>query len=82
MIIHYITKRPKEIVISNDLENNFIEYDNIDYWIEDLQSIKVDESILLDSNGWLSDQYLASAMQILYVENYNYWDMNNIHMQS
>ncbi len=55
-------------MISNDLENNFIEYDNIDYWIEDLQSIKVDESILLDSNRWIIDQYLASAMQILYVE--------------
>jgi hypothetical protein len=55
-------------VISNDLENKSNEYDNIDYWIEDLQSIKVDESILLDSNKWLSDQYLGSAMQILYVE--------------
>jgi hypothetical protein len=55
-------------VISNDLENNSNEYDNIDYWIEDLQSIKVDESIFLDSNRWLSDQYLRSVMQILYVE--------------
>jgi hypothetical protein len=58
----------KNIVISNDLENDSNEYDNIDYWIEDLQSIEVDESILLHSNGWLSDQYLGSAMQILYVE--------------
>ncbi len=42
--------------------------DNIDYWIEDLQLTKVYENILLDSNGWLSDQHLGSAMQILYVE--------------
>jgi hypothetical protein len=68
MIIYCITKKPKKIVISNYLENDSNEYDNIDYWIEDLQSIEVDESILLDSNGWLSDQYLGSAMQILYVE--------------
>jgi hypothetical protein len=56
-------------VISNDLENNSNECDNIDYWIKDLQSIKVDESsILLDLNRWLSGQYLGSPMQILYVE--------------
>jgi hypothetical protein len=42
--------------------------DNIDYWIEDLQLTKVYENILLDSNGWLSDQHLGSATQILYVE--------------
>jgi hypothetical protein len=55
-------------VISSDLENDFSEYDNIDYWIEDLQLIKVDENILFDSNGRLSDQHLGSAMQILYVK--------------
>jgi hypothetical protein len=52
------------MIFKNDSNEN----DNIDYWIEDLQSIKVDESILLDLNGWLSDQYLGSVMQILYVE--------------
>ncbi len=42
-------------MISSDLENDSNEYDNIDYWIEDLQLTKVDENILLDPNGWLSD---------------------------
>jgi hypothetical protein len=68
MIIYYIIKKPKKIAVSNHLKNNSNEYDNIDYWIENLQPIKVDESILLDSNGWFSDQYLKSSMQILYVE--------------
>jgi hypothetical protein len=68
MIIYYITKKPKKFAISNDLENDSNEHDNIDYWIEYLQSIKVDESFLLDSNMWLSDQCLGSAMQILYVD--------------
>ncbi len=43
-------------------------HDNIDYWIENLQLIKVYENILLDPNGWLSDQHLGSVTQILYVE--------------
>jgi hypothetical protein len=68
MIIYHITKKPRQIVISNDLKNDSNAYDNNDYWIEDLQSIKVDKSIVLDSNRWLSDQYLRSAMQILCVE--------------
>ncbi len=43
-------------------KNDSSEYDNIDYWIEDLQLTKVDENILLDLNGWLSDQHLRNAM--------------------
>ncbi len=31
-------------------KNNSNEYDNNNYWIEDLQLIKVDENILLDPN--------------------------------
>jgi hypothetical protein len=50
--------KKKKKTISSDLENNFNEYDNIDYWIQDLQLTKVDENILLDLNGWLSDQHL------------------------
>jgi hypothetical protein len=59
-----------KIPIANDLENNYSEYDNIDYWIEDLQLIKIDDNILLDSNIWLSDRHLTCVMQILYVEGY------------
>jgi len=59
-----------KIPIANDLENDYSEYDNIDYWIEDLQLIKVDDNILLDSNIWLSDRHLTCVMQILYVEGY------------
>ncbi len=55
-------------VISSDSKNDANKYDNIDYWIEDLQLTKVDENILLESNRWLNDQHLGSAMQILYVE--------------
>jgi hypothetical protein len=35
-------------MISSDLENDFNEYDNVEYWIENLQLTKVDENILLD----------------------------------
>jgi hypothetical protein len=58
----------KNNAISSDLENDSNEYDNIDYWIENLQLINVNESILFDSNEWLNDQHLESVMQILYVE--------------
>jgi hypothetical protein len=58
----------KKIAISSDLKNEFSEYDNINYWIENLQLTKVNGNILLDLNGWLSDQHLGRAMQILYVE--------------
>jgi hypothetical protein len=69
MIIYYITKKPKKIiVISSDSKNDSNEYDNIDYWIEDLQLTKVDENILLEPNRWLNDQHLRNVMQILYVE--------------
>jgi hypothetical protein len=69
MIIYYITKKPKKIiVISSDSKNDSNEYDNIYYWIEDLQLTKVDENILLVLNRWLNDLHLKSVMQILYVE--------------
>ncbi len=55
-------------MISSGSKNDFNEYDNIDYWIEDLQLTKVDENILLEPNIWLNDQHLRSVMQILYVE--------------
>ncbi len=56
------------MAISSDLENDSSKYDNIDYGIEDLQLTKVYENIFHNLNGWLSDQHLGSAMQILYVE--------------
>ncbi len=68
MIIYYITKFIKKNAISSDSKNNSNGYDNIDYQIEDLQSTKVNENILLGLNMWLNDQHLENAMQILYVE--------------
>ncbi len=64
MIIYYITKKKIKNAISIDSKNNSNGYDNIDYWIEDLQSTKVNENILFDSNMWLKDQHLENAMQI------------------
>jgi hypothetical protein len=61
-------KTKKKFTLSSDLENESNEYDNIDYWIEDLQLTKVGETIFLDPNRWLNDQHLRSVMQILYDE--------------
>ncbi len=50
---------------SNDdnIDNNIINYQH-----EEFQLTKNDENILLNPSGWLNDQYLATAMQILYVQ--------------
>jgi hypothetical protein len=48
---------------SNDDNNNNI----IHYWHEDFQLTKEDENILLDPNGWFSDQHRRMAMKILYI---------------
>jgi hypothetical protein len=67
-LLHDTQKKQKNKTISSDPENESSEYDNIDYWIEDLQLTKVGENILLDSNKWLNDQHLGSVMEILHVE--------------
>ncbi len=72
MTIYYMTKKTKKNTISSDPETDFTEYDNIDYWIEDLQLTKVGENILLDPNKWLNDQHLGSTMQILSIKKLRY----------
>jgi hypothetical protein len=47
----------------NNIDNNII-----NYWHEKFQLTKNDENILFNPNGWLNDQHLATAMQILYVQ--------------
>jgi hypothetical protein len=66
-----MTKKIKKLQYQ-DLENDYSDYDNIDYWSEDLQLTKVGENIFFDLNRWLSDQHLGSIMQILYVEKLQY----------
>lgn len=48
-------------------QTNDIIDDTINYWHEYFQLTKVHENVL-DSNGGLSNQHLAIAIQILYVE--------------
>jgi hypothetical protein len=50
---------------SNDdnIDNNII-----NYWHEGFQLTKNGENILLNPNGCLNDQHLATTMQILYVQ--------------
>jgi len=54
---HFITWQKNNFffTISSYLRNDYSEYDNIDYWNENLQLTKVGENILLDPNGWLND---------------------------
>ncbi len=52
----------------NDLDDDNIDNNIINYQHEEFQLTKHDENILLNPNGWLNDQYLKAAMQILYVQ--------------
>jgi hypothetical protein len=52
----------------NDLDDDNIDTNIINYWHEEFQLTKNDENILLNPNGWLNDQHLVVAMQILYVQ--------------
>jgi hypothetical protein len=54
-------------MIDDSYDNN-IDNNVIDYWHEKFQLTKNDENILLNPNGWLNDQHLATTMQILYVQ--------------
>ncbi len=63
---------------SNDdnIDNNIINYQH-----EEFQLTKNDENILINPNGWLNDQYLVAAMQILYVQKLQLLGYHNTHMQ-
>jgi hypothetical protein len=52
----------------NDLDNNNIDNNVINYWHEEFQLSKNDENIILDPNGWLNNQHLTTTMQIFYVQ--------------
>jgi hypothetical protein len=52
----------------DDLGNNNIDNNIIDYWHEEFHLLKNDKNIFFNLNGWLNDQYLTTTMQILYVQ--------------
>jgi len=43
------------IMIEEDLDNNIINVDVIEYWHKDFQLTVNDENILLNPCGWLND---------------------------
>jgi len=47
-----------QMIVTND--------DVIHYWHEEFQLVEEDENILLNPNGWSSEQHLGTSMQILY----------------
>jgi len=53
----------------SDLDDDNIDNNIINYWHEEFQWTKNDENIPFNWNGWLNDQHLIVAMQILYVQN-------------
>jgi hypothetical protein len=55
----------------DDSNDNNIANNITDNWHEEFQLSKNHENNLLNPNGWLNDQHLATGMQILYVQNYN-----------
>jgi len=57
------------IITINDNSNNDITSDVIiKYWHEELQWTKNNENLLFDLNGWLYNQHMLVAMQILYIQ--------------
>jgi hypothetical protein len=52
----------------NDLDNDNIENNIINYQHEEFQLSKNDENIIFNPNGWLSNHHLATTMQIWYVQ--------------
>jgi hypothetical protein len=52
----------------NDLDDDNIDNNVINYWHEKFWSTKNDGNVILNPNGWLNDQHLVVAMQILYVQ--------------
>ncbi len=52
----------------DDLNDNNIDNNIIDYQHEEFLSTKKDENILFNPDGWLNDQHLVVAMQVLHVQ--------------
>jgi hypothetical protein len=55
-------------MIEENLDNDIINDDVINYWHKDFQLSINDENILLNPCEWLNDQHMAAAMQMLYVK--------------
>jgi hypothetical protein len=60
-------EKDKHLIMINDLNDENLDNNIINYWREEFQLIKNDENINFDQNGWLNDQHLAITMKILYV---------------
>jgi len=50
------------IKIEENLNNDIINDDVIDYWHEDFQLLVNDENFLLNPCEWLNDQHMATTM--------------------
>ncbi len=58
----------KNLIMIGDSNDDNMDNNIINYWHEKSQLTKNDENIFLNPNGWLNDQHLAIAMQIMYVQ--------------
>jgi hypothetical protein len=65
-------EKDKHLILINDSNDDNVENNVINYWHQEFQLTKNDENILLNPNGWLSDQHLSTAMQICMFRNYNH----------
>jgi len=63
-----IWQQKKIIMIKEDLDNNIIDNDIVDYWHKNFQLTINDENIFLNPLRWLNDQHMAATMQMLYVK--------------
>jgi hypothetical protein len=61
-------EKNKHIVMICDSNDDNIDSNIINYWHEELQLIENDVNIFFNPNGWLNNQHLTIAMQILYVK--------------
>jgi len=61
-------EKNKHLIMINDSDDDNIDNNIINYWHEEFQLIKIDENNIFNPNGWLNDQHLVVAMQILYVQ--------------
>ncbi len=55
------------IMIEENLDNDIINDDVINYWHKDLQLLVNDENVL-NPYKWLNDRHMVIAMQMLYVQ--------------
>ncbi len=50
-----LTKKKKHLIMIDDLYDNNIDNNIINYWHEEFQLTKNDENIFFNPNGWLND---------------------------